>query len=180
MLPDETKQTLADQYICKLKNGMRRQMKISYKYTRILIVCLLLLISIAPVSAKNNGNGKGKGNGKDSHPDNKTTGASTHVSVDVFLGTDHDMIRAHYLPNPGSLPPGLAKRRGDLPPGLEKQLIRKGHLPPGLEKKMYPFPVELEHRLPPLQPGLFRGMIGGSAVIYNGNTKLILDVFKVF
>jgi hypothetical protein len=84
------------------------------------------------------------------------------------------------LPNPGSLPPGLAKRRGDLPPGLEKQLVRKGHLPPGLEKKLYPFPVELEHRLPPLQPGLVRGMIGGSAVIFNGNTRVVLDVFKVF
>jgi hypothetical protein len=178
MLPDETKRTFADQYICKSKNGMRRKMKISHKYTWILIIYLLLLISIAPVSAKNNGKEKGKGD--KSHSDDKATGASTHVSVDVFLGTDHDMIRTHYLPNPGSLPPGLAKRRGDLPPGLEKQLVRKGHLPPGLEKKLYPFPVELEHRLPPLQPGLFRGMIGGSAVIYSGSTRLILDVFKVF
>ena len=78
------------------------------------------------------------------------------------------------------LPPGLKKRGGDLPPGLEKQLRQKGHLPPGLEKKVQPFPVKLEETLPPLKPGLIRGVIEGRAIIFNSNTKLILDIFSIF
>ena len=89
------------------------------------------------------------------------------------------LYKASPAPAP-PLPPGLAKRGGDLPPGLEKQLIRKGHLPPGLEKKLYPFPVELERRLPPLRPGLVRGIIGESAVILDNRTKVILDIFSVW
>jgi hypothetical protein len=79
-----------------------------------------------------------------------------------------------------NLPPGLAKRGGDLPPGLEKQLKRNGHLPPGLEKKLYPFPVELERRLPPLPPEYGRAFIGGNAVIYNKSTSIVVDIFIPF
>jgi hypothetical protein len=57
--------------------------------------------------------------------------------------------------------------------------MRNGHLPPGLEKKVHPFPVELERRLPPLGPGLMRGIIGGRAVIIDKNASIILDVFGV-
>jgi hypothetical protein len=132
-----------------------------------------LLISVLIVSAK--------GNGKEKHHDKDSKSASAHVDIDVFIGEHRDMIRNHYIcyADRGSLPPGLAKRGGNLPPGLEKQLRRNGHLPPGLEKKIYPFPVEVERRLPPLRPGLFRGIIGGSAVIVDKKTSVILDIFAV-
>jgi hypothetical protein len=116
---------------------------------------------------------------KDQHTGDKAKGVSTHVGVAIFAGRDRDQIRRHYLTSQGTLPPGLAKRRGDLPPGLEKQLRRNGHLPPGLEKKLYAFPEELERRLPPLRPGLSRGMIGVSAVIMDQKTSVILDIFKI-
>lgn len=67
-------------------------------------------------------------------------------------------------------------RPGGLPRGLEKKLARDGRLPPGWERKMVPFPVELERRMPPLDPGCRRVMIGGQAVIYNERTRVIIDV----
>jgi hypothetical protein len=122
---------------------------------------------------------KGKRNGKEPHPGDKASGVSTHVGVGIFVGNDRELIRHHYLTSQGTLPPGLAKRQGELPPGLEKQLRRNGHLPPGLEKKLYPFPAALERKLPPLRPGLTRGMIGIHAVIMDKKASLILDVFSV-
>jgi hypothetical protein len=138
---------------------------------------LFLILSFSIALAGNNGKGKNKEKGKNWKDDSK--GVSTHVDVDVFLTNHRDLIRHHYIDDRRSLPPGLAKRRGDLPPGLEKQLRRNGHLPPGLEKKIYPFPVEVERRLPPLRPGLMRGMIGGSAVIVDKKTSVVLDVFAI-
>jgi len=64
-----------------------------------------------------------------------------------------------------------------LPPGLERQLVRNGHLPPGLEKKMYPVPVAVCRRLPPLPPDAVRGYYGGHVVVYNPRTSVILNVF---
>jgi len=142
---------------------------------RIFILIVSFLISASIISGKDNGKGKGK------QPDKNAKSTSAHFEVDVFVESHRDLIRHHYrsYADRGSLPPGLAKRGGDLPPGLEKQLQRNGHLPPGLEKKLYPFPVELERSLPPLKPGLIRGIIGGSAVIVNKETSVILDVFAV-
>ena len=130
------------------------------------VLCIALLCSCLAFSQ---GKGNGKGNGKGSG------GGST--SVQLSFGRDSDVIREYYRGVPASkLPPGLAKR-GDLPPGLAKQLKRNGHLPPGLEKKIYPFPVELERRLPPLPPDYGRAFIGGNAVIYNKSTSIIIDIF---
>ncbi|HPQ16513.1 MAG TPA: hypothetical protein PLP04_14875, partial [Bryobacteraceae bacterium] len=67
-----------------------------------------------------------------------------------------------------------------LPPGLQKKLRREGRLPPGWEKKMVWFPEELERRLPPLRPGLRRGLFEAQAVICDERTGLILDVATVF
>ena len=148
-------------------------MNIRYRKASTFILCMLISASIALADQK------AKGNGKDSHPGDKGKSVSSHVGVGIFVGNDRELIRHHYLASQGTLPPGLAKRQGDLPPGLEKQLRRNGHLPPGLEKKLYPFPAALERRLPPLRPGLTRGMIGIHAVIMDKKTSLILDVFRV-
>ena len=110
----------------------------------------------------------------------KSDRQNVDIGTDVFIGNEYDSIRQYFRKNYDGLPPGLKKRGGDLPPGLEKQLRQKGHLPPGLEKKVQPFPVELEETLPPLKPGLIRGVIEGRAIIFNSNTKLILDIFSIF
>jgi len=133
------------------------------------LLCVGLLCAFV-VFGQGKGNGKGKGKGD--------SGGSDSSSVQLSFGRDRDVIREYIRTAPaGNLPPGLAKRGGNLPPGLEKQLQRNGHLPPGLEKNLYPFPVELERRLPPLPPDYGRAFIGGHAVIYNKSTSVILDVF---
>jgi hypothetical protein len=143
-------------------------------FKRIVIVPVCLLFSLSLITAGP------KVKGKDPKSKNPSLQVSTHATVNLFSLGDHERIRHHFSKYRGNLPPGLAKRGRDLPPGLEKQLQRNGHLPPGLEKKLHPFPVELERSLPPLREGLIRGIIGGSAVIMNKNTSIILDVFKIF
>ena len=132
--------------------------------TMLIASTVLLLVPFTAAS-------QGKGRGKEQHQ------SQARAGVEVFLGTDRRIIHEYCVTQASGLPPGLAKRNGDLPPGLEKQLRRKGHLPPGLQKRLFPFPAELERKLPALAPGLERGFIGGHAVIINSSTRLILDVF---
>jgi hypothetical protein len=136
---------------------------------------LLLLTALiaAPCFAKN---GKGRGAHKPGHGVSES-GVVAHVNV--YSGHDRRVIREYFDHPPEGLPPGLAKR-GSLPPGLQKQLRRNGQLPPGLQKKLYPFPVYLEDRLPPLPGGYRRGLIGDFAVIYQPSRNVIVDVFGVF
>jgi hypothetical protein len=148
-------------------------MRIRFRKSPALFLGILISASVALSDPKD------KADKKDPHSGDRAKSASTHVGVGIFMEGDRDLIRRHYLTSQGALPPGLAKRQGELPPGLAKQLRRNGHLPPGLEKKLDPFPVELERRLPPLRPGLVRGMIGAHAVILDPKTSLIVDVFRI-
>ncbi len=136
---------------------------------RKLVVLVGLMALMAAWAGAGQGRGRGKGKGHEK--------GGGRVAVGVFVAPDRLILHNYAVGFRGDLPPGLAKRHGDLPPGLERQLVRKGHLPPGIEKRLVPFPVELEHRLCPLEPGLQRGFIGGRAVIFNSSTRLIVDVF---
>ena len=111
---------------------------------------------LAPLAAQAAKPGKGKAKGR-------------KPKVRAFAAPDVIVLR-EYVPN-------FPARGGDLPPGIEKRLVRTGHLPPGLEKRIVPFPVELEQRLLPLEPGYQRGFIAGRAIVFNSGTRLILDVF---
>ena len=83
------------------------------------------------------------------------------------------------------LPPGLAKRK-HLPPGLAK----KDHLPPGLEKRLRVgqrlpddiiweyLPESLEQELKPLPKNYIRIKVGGTVVIFNEPTRVILDIIR--
>ena len=131
-------------------------------------VLFLAVAALLLPSAHAQGKGKGKGRNKAAEPEQAAT-------AQAFRSEDRAAIAGYYRSNPGSLPPGLAKRNGDLPPGIEKQLRRNGRLPPGLEKRLAPFPAEIESRLPPCPPDVRRGLIGGTAVMWNTRTGLILD-----
>lgn len=120
---------------------------------------------------------RGKGNSKPKGDQTGQSRTAVTATVDIFVGSDQEVIREYVSTYEGSgLPPGLSKRCS-FPPGLEKQLRRKGKLPPGLQKKLVAFPPTLEQRLSVLKTGLKRGFIEGRAVIYNPKTSIILDVF---
>ena len=146
-------------------------MRNSFRRTWISALIALTFFAAWPASASQKDKAK-----KGSHD----AQVAAQVSVEVFRDRDREIIRNYYAVGRKGLPPGLAKKEGGLPPGLEKQLRRNGHLPPGLEKRVTAFPVELERQLPPLKPGLKRGVIEGHAVIFGEHTSAILDVLVVF
>jgi len=95
---------------------------------------------------------------------------ATQVDVHVVFGSaDVVILRDYYEP-----------RYRRLPPGLQKKVARGGQLPPGWKKRFEPFPVAVEHRLPPLPTGYRRGVIDAHAVIYNARTNAIVDVAVLF
>ncbi len=151
-------------------------MKIRHTKAFALALCSVLMSSASLSFSKPDP----KNNSKLSNSYAKTNDSGARIAVDIFIGNDQDTIRRYFHDQAGSLPPGLAKRGGDLPPGLQKQLRRKGQLPPGLAKKVFALPVELERQLPPLKPGLVRGVIEGRAVIFDAKTSVILDIFSIF
>ncbi len=134
--------------------------------TRRLAFGIIATLLVPAAQAQGKGKGKGKGHYKDE--------GGPPVASGVFRPEDRAVITGYYG-DPGNLPPGLAKRNGDLPPGLQKQLRRNGSLPPGLEKRLTPFPPSIESRLPPCPPDVRRGLIGGTAVMWNTRTGVILD-----
>ena len=133
------------------------------------VTCSLLAVPTLP-------QGKGKGHHKDEDNDGER-GKGKKAKHD-FDSHDREVITTYYSGRTSNLPPGLAKRGGNLPPGLEKHLERDGTLPPGLQKRVQPVPVELERRLPPVEAGYSRGVIGAHVVIYNRSTNVIVDIVK--
>lgn len=141
------------------------------------ICCLsLLTCSLAGVPSLCQGNGKAKGHQK--HDDEDEDRQEGKKARHDFGQHDREIVAAYYTDRGSNLPPGLAKRGGNLPPGLEKQLERNGTLPPGLQKRLQPCPVELERRLPPLEPGYSRAVVGAHLVIYNRRTNVVVDIMK--
>jgi hypothetical protein len=122
--------------------------------------------------------GKGKGHHKQEGDNDEGRGKGNKKAKHEFDVRDREVITTYYSGGTSNLPPGLAKRGGNLPPGLEKHLERNGTLPPGLQKRLQPCPVELERRLPPLEVGYSRGVIGAHVVIYNRSTNVIVDIVK--
>jgi hypothetical protein len=65
-----------------------------------------------------------------------------------------------------------------LPPRLEKHLERNGTLAPGLQKRIEPCPEELDRQLPSLPAEYQRAVIGAHFVVFNRNTKVIVEVMQ--
>lgn len=105
-----------------------------------------------------------------------TVGGSAGTVSVSFSARDRELIRDYYSGRQRkALPPGLAKR-DRLPPGLEKQLRKNGQLPPGLQGRA--LPGELEVRLSSLPAGYARVIIGGSIVLENTNTRVVVDIIQ--
>lgn len=124
--------------------------------------------------------GRGRGNSRSQDRD----GARVDASVDVSIGFGSGelrLIRSWFgdSHNREGLPPGLAKR-DSLPPGLQRQLRKNGTLPPGLEGHVHAVPVDLNRRLPDLRSGTSRLIIGGSIVLVDDSSKVILDIAAIF
>lgn len=137
----------------------------------------LLLFSPAFAWAQGNseGHGHGKGHHKGEDQDEDRDGHGHHTRI-YFSDHDRTVIYGYFHERgPEGLPPGLAKR-DRLPPGLEKQLRERGTLPPGLEKKIRPCPEELDRQLPPLPPDYRRAVVGGTLVILNNRTHVVVSV----
>lgn len=102
-------------------------------------------------------------------------GRDARVAVG-FSTRDRELIHEHYASRRKKpLPPGLAKR-DRLPPGLEKQMRKDGQLPPGLQRGALPY--SLESRLSPLPAGYARVVIGGSVVLENTGTRVVVDIIQ--
>lgn len=96
-----------------------------------------------------------------------------------FSDLDRKLIQEHYhyRSRYRQYPPGLAKK--GIPRGHQKKYKRHDHLPPHFmyQRSAYNrLPRELERRLSRLPNGCFRVVIGGSVILFDDNTKLILDV----
>ncbi len=143
------------------------------------LFALLAALAVLPalgLAAQGNSQGKGKGKGHADKGDADRDDRS--VKIAVFAQHDREIIINYFHGGASGLPPGLAKRGGNLPPGLERQLERNGTLPPGLQKKLQPFPPELERQLPPCPAAYQRAVIGAHIVVFNRNTRLIVDIMK--
>ena len=147
-------------------------------HTRWLRLCCFGVLTCSLTAVPMFSQGRGKGHHKQEGDDDEGRGKGNKKAKHEFDERDREAITTYYSGRTSNLPPGLAKRGGNLPPGLEKQLERNGTLPPGLQKRLQPCPVELERRLPPLEAGYGRGVIGAHVVIYNRSTNVIVDIVK--
>ncbi len=147
---------------------------------RTLLLCTVVTLSAISVASmqaspyqrgrgqdQNQGRGKGRGEGQDQRGIEEGRGRAA-APVRGFHPADREII-AKYYSGPQSLPPGLAKK-----------VARGDRLPPGWQKKLQPFPVALEHQLPPVCGGCVRGVVDGYAVVYDRRTRVVLDIFAAF
>lgn len=104
-----------------------------------------------------------------------------HGMIDLsFSNHDRELIREyfHYKSRYRQHPPGLSKK-SKIPPGHQKKYRRHDHLPRNFmyQRSTYQrLPHELERRLSRLPNGCFRVVIGGSVILFDERTQLILDV----
>lgn len=132
-------------------------------WKRSALAFLAASIALFPAVANDppGGQGKGKGKGKGEARAAAAPGAR-------FASGEVQMIREYYTAHPVSLPPGLQKKPA---PGKA--------LPPGWQKKLTAFPGSLEGRLAPVCATCGRGVIDGYAVIYDKQTRIVLDIVQL-
>jgi len=73
-----------------------------------------------------------------------------------------------------------ANRYRPLPPGAAKKYYRTGQLPAGWKGQLEALAPAVERRLIALPDGYRRGVIGGSLIVYDPQTQMILDTVVMF
>jgi hypothetical protein len=126
-------------------------------------------LTAACLFAKEHGdnNGKGKGKGKGGKHENDENERNRGGDARYFRREDYVIVQRYYT------------GPRDLPPGLRKKYYRTGTLPPGWQKKIRPFPPELIRVLPPPPPNGQFAYIDGVAVVYDRQTRIILDTIDL-
>lgn len=74
----------------------------------------------------------------------------------------------------------FSRRYRPLPPGAAKKYYRTGQLPAGWKSQIESLPLVLERRLVTLPDRYRRGAIGGSLIVYDPQTQVILDTVVLF
>ncbi len=125
----------------------------------IILTTLLSLAAVSPVAAK-----------KDQVRNDQVT-TSPGVQI-VFSATERRLI-TQYFASPEAARSMNAK---PLPPGIAKKVARGGALPPGIAKRY--LPQDLDGRLPPVQVGTERVVVGTDVLLVQVDTGFVLDIIK--
>jgi hypothetical protein len=73
-----------------------------------------------------------------------------------------------------------AKRYRPLAPGVATHYYRTGPLPAGWKGQLESLPTTLDGRLVALPEGQLRAVVGGSLIVYDPQTQMILDTVVLF
>jgi len=113
--------------------------------------------------------------------DHWTKHAKHHSDDDEDRDFDHHAPGCFFQPHDvGVITEYYATQARRLPPGLAKKYARTGQLPPGWQKKVRPFPSIVERELVVLPQAYRRGIVDGYAVVYDPETRGVVDVVAVF
>lgn len=119
----------------------------------------LIAAAVSPVAAKKD----------QARNDQVTTGSGVQIAFSV---TERRLI-TQYFASPEAARSMNAK---PLPPGIAKKVARGGALPPGIAKRY--LPQDLDGRLPPVQVGTERVVVGTDVLLVQVDTGLVLDIIK--
>ena len=144
------------------------------------LVAMIFALSTFSVLAYAQGHSQdhGKGQSKGEQGEDHGKGKGKKAEKGYYSERNREELRIWYRQHESNLPPGLAKR-DRLPPGLERQLRVRGTLPPGLRDRIRPCPEGLVRLLPPPPPQCEHVLIGGSIVLLNRNSFVVLDIFHL-
>lgn len=140
-------------------------MKPSLLLKSTLIALLSGFLTLSYAQGQGQGKGHGKGHGNPHDEDNAGQPGGKHGPY--FRDSDVGVLKQYY------------SGPTNLPPGLRKKYYRTGTLPPGWQKRFQPMPPQLVQQLPPIPAYCERGYIDGYAVVYNKQTRVIMDSIDI-
>ncbi len=124
-----------------------------------LLAATLIAAAVSPVAAKKD----------QARNDQVTAGPGAQIAFSV---TERRLI-TQYFASPEAARSMNAK---PLPPGIAKKVARGGALPPGIAKRY--LPQDLDGRLPPVQVGTERVVVGTDVLLVQVDTGLVLDIIR--
>jgi len=128
---------------------------------------LALLLSTGSVALAQ-GHGKGKGHNKHNDDDQ---------DAQFYKDRDREVLRGWYGEHQSQLSSGASRRRIVYRPAWKGNSCGEGRFRRDSRSGLQPCPEELERRLPPPPPDCAHVVIGGSLVLLNRRTNIIVDIF---